>query len=1519
MGITRPTGEQLRFRSQNTGDHVLDTYLEASEKGGRALTDLLDDLFDSSGVFRAANFEFQFDPSVDKIQFRAGNFANPSAGWTDITTFFNITGTFNAATTYQNFDLATTSDKDVYIVHGLSSGTTFANEAAFIASSNTTRIVDVSEARDWAKKTDGIVSSTDYSSKAWAIGGTGVTNSATGGAAKEWAIKTSGTVDGTNYSAKYWATSTDVVTVSTNIADVTTVATDISNVNTVSTNISSVNTTSSNIADVNTVAAEIGVGQDVTVVAADLSGTDTIGTAATNIANINTTAGSIANVNTVATDISNVNTVSGSIANVNTVAPYVGSGNDITVVAAQITNNNLQTIAADIAAVITTANDLNEAVSEIDTVANAIANVDTVGANIASVNTVSTNIANVNTVGTDISNVNTVATNLGAGNDVTVVAANIADVNTVAGISADVTTAATNSVQFNNTYLGAQATAPTLDPDGSALDLGDLYFDTTTNTMKVYSSSGWINAGSSVNGTADRFTYTATASQTTFTGADDNTNSLSYDAGFIDVYMNGVKLVNGSDFTATNGTSIVLTSGAAANDTIEIIAYGTFTLSNQSINDMTDVSTSGVADNNLLAYNSANSQFEPIQDPDVRFVTAEQINLRSPVNTGKVLVLDVEQGDVIGVGDLEIYDDRTTGNGYIKRGDTSVQTIAADTVSITDHTAQNQRAYFNASGLTVSGTISGTFSGNLTGDTIGTHTGAVNATDVTVTGVVTGNVTGDVLGDVKANNGAVILDSGTNGTDAAYTGSVTGEVDLSALAATISDTAVDIFVYDTRKDSDGGAWRKRTQGTSWYNETLNTTTRGSRKEFPAVAVIVAESSQVTIYDGDDPDLPMWMVFNQGTNYAIGGNTSTLSCVAMLNGILFVGRASNGFKSIYFVNDTHFFGNNSTGYFTYPNTISRRNNDDGYIQLSGSGYLVADPVNDVAMTVLPNAPIDAATGLPVPTIAVATEGGISVIRDDGSVVDATSTGPDGSKADRISFSKTNQIVVGTKTTYDARYDEVGILDNIPSADRSSYQWGWDRSYNYTWSNAQPVPSLGLANSQYDYQKNALATSENTLAVDHPNGLTLVDDSTPVRTNNMVHYITPTYATGWMNGAIKLATLSDTDDTDVVGSELVTNGTFDSNTSGWTEYSGATLSLDAGRLKVTENSGDGQYGIYQTLTTEAGKKYVITFDIELGTTGTTTFFIGDTDWGGSNKTISADGTYSYTVTTNDTSSILYIHTLNANSGSYFLVDNISVRLAEEDRSVNGNGLQVFGTVTKNPVATGADLVAYSGFSTSNYLEQPYNSDLDFGTGDFCIMGWFKSGYDNGNYQWLLERQAGQLEVFAFSGTGILRVYVGGNAIETGQSVNTGTWNNVCYVRRNGVGYMYLNGILKNTTTMANTVNTNNSSPLRLGARNTGTLYPTTGSLALWRISATAPSPEQIKKIYEDEKVLFQENAQATLYGSSDAVTALAYDDSTNLLHVGTSAGRSVFQGLRRVDNTTTAVGAAISASNGLVADE
>jgi len=136
----------------------------------------------------------------------------------------------------------------------------------------------------------------------------------------------------------------------------------------------------------------------------------------------------------------------------------------------------------------------------------------------------------------------------------------------IATVSANV--AGVNS--FAERYRVASS-APT-----SSLDVGDLYFDTTANELKVYKSSGWSAAGSTVNGTSARFTYTATANQTTFTGADNAGNTLAYDAGFVDVYLNGVKLVNGTDVTVTSGTSVVLASGATANDIVDIVGFGTF-------------------------------------------------------------------------------------------------------------------------------------------------------------------------------------------------------------------------------------------------------------------------------------------------------------------------------------------------------------------------------------------------------------------------------------------------------------------------------------------------------------------------------------------------------------------------------------------------------------------------------------------------------------------------------------------------------------------------------------------------------------------------------------------------------------------------------------------------------------------------------------------------------------------------------------------------------------------------------
>jgi hypothetical protein len=71
----------------------------------------------------------------------------------------------------------------------------------------------------------------------------------------------------------------------------------------------------------------------------------------------------------------------------------------------------------------------------------------------------------------------------------------------------------------------------------------------------------------------DTYSYTATSSQTTFTGSDDNSATLAYTAGHVQVFMNGILLDGDSEYTATNGTSVVLSVAASLNDIIKIIAF----------------------------------------------------------------------------------------------------------------------------------------------------------------------------------------------------------------------------------------------------------------------------------------------------------------------------------------------------------------------------------------------------------------------------------------------------------------------------------------------------------------------------------------------------------------------------------------------------------------------------------------------------------------------------------------------------------------------------------------------------------------------------------------------------------------------------------------------------------------------------------------------------------------------------------------------------------------------------------
>ena len=227
-------------------------------------------------------------------------------------------------------------------------------------------------------------------------------------------------------------------------------------------------------------------------------------------------------------------------------AVNTGSGNNsINTVGANIASVN--TAATNIAKIQTVADDLNESTSEIDTVATNIANVNSVGNNISNVNAVhnnATNInaavsnaSNINAAVSNASNINTVAGNntninivAGANSNINTVSGSISNVNTVGGAISNVNivgNAISNVNNFANRYRIASS-APT-----SNLDEGDLYFDTTSNELRVYNGSAW-QGGVTATGNL------AGLGANTFTGVQSFISSQTFDGR--DVSVDGAKL-----------------------------------------------------------------------------------------------------------------------------------------------------------------------------------------------------------------------------------------------------------------------------------------------------------------------------------------------------------------------------------------------------------------------------------------------------------------------------------------------------------------------------------------------------------------------------------------------------------------------------------------------------------------------------------------------------------------------------------------------------------------------------------------------------------------------------------------------------------------------------------------------------------------------------------------------------------------------------------------------------------------
>ena len=227
---------------------------------------------------------------------------------------------------------------------------------------------------------------------------------------------------------------TNIVAVANNSTNINAVAADATDIGAVAGKATEIGRlgTADAVADMNTLGTTAIVSDMDTL--ADIS--SNITSVANNASNINSAVSNASNINSAVSNASNINTVAGNNTNINTVA---GISSNVTTVAGISANvTSVAGISSNVTSVADNSSNINSAVSN-------ASNINTVAGSISNVNTVGGAITNVNTVGSNISNVN----------------------------------------NFANRYRIASS-APT-----SSLDQGDLYFDTSSNELRVYNGSAW--------------------------------------------------------------------------------------------------------------------------------------------------------------------------------------------------------------------------------------------------------------------------------------------------------------------------------------------------------------------------------------------------------------------------------------------------------------------------------------------------------------------------------------------------------------------------------------------------------------------------------------------------------------------------------------------------------------------------------------------------------------------------------------------------------------------------------------------------------------------------------------------------------------------------------------------------------------------------------------------------------------------------------------------------------------------
>tara|TARA_B100000131_G_scaffold2287_1_gene2396 strand:- start:711 stop:3398 length:2688 start_codon:yes stop_codon:yes gene_type:complete len=592
-------------------------------------------------------------------------------------------------------------------------------------------------------------------------------------------------------------------------------------------------------------------------------------------------------------------------------------------------------------------------------------------------------------------------------------------------------------------------------------------------------------------------------------------------------------------------------------------------------------------------------------------------------------------------------------------------------------------------------------------------------------------------------------------------------------------TIADIFVYDTRNDSDGGAWRKRTQHTSWYNESLNTEFRGGRREFPSIAVLVSHEGNsfygFSIYDGDDPSLPLWMHFHiEGYNPSdtwgsglpmIGRATGFVPYnagpICAMNGQISLGNKNTGngaWHPGWMVNmisekciDLINYGSGDQCYWMSSN-IADRVNYENYTVMEWSGKrssagddkhshgksgMTGAPdtgeIRSIAMTVTPDALIDEETGLPVPTQVWAGKNGLAVLK--GSTNSWVTTQSSNHTDERAEFNSKFDIVTINRHGSSPNCVQV-LINKYPN-----YNAIVSTHYYHANRSCITGATMGTVFTGYEdlkFMKNPYGDVDDLALIPSSNvGLNLYlgdgNDGGNTNKTSICARITPDYNTGWMMGICEMALMMDTSPTNITAA--VHQYSDFSSAGGW--GSGAAGSSISGGTANLPNQGSSR--VWHTTYLVANTKYMCEYKVANNVDD----WVFDDDGGGFNggsttnyhgNTNNANGTFSF-VFTSTASTRLRIMRNGTTSSTTINIDYVRIHKIEQDttgvlgcnnRQIPNHpiyGCATFGTLVRNSVSTTSSSNSVSGVEPEKSDVVAYSS---WSGSNYLIRG-YSSDFD------------------------------------------------------------------------------------------------------------------------------------------------------------------------------------------------